>query len=334
MILAEKIMTLRKQNGWSQEELGEKLGVSRQSISKWELGATIPDLDKVLKLGELFSVSTDYLLKDDRAEPDYTEDTPEGDVQSISLEEANAYMDETKRCSGSLAAAVTLFILSPVCLILFAGLSEELTLLSEDMAAGFGLTILFIMVAIGVGICISVGMQHSRFEYLKQEDFTLQYGVAGVVEMKKAAYAPVFRRNTVVGTVICILSVVPLLMAAAFDADDIVYIVCLDVLLLFAAAAVNIFVRSGSIQRSYDSLLQKGDFTPENKKKEKKLSFFSGAYWCVVTAIYLGISFCWRFSDSRMYGWGITWIVWPIAGLLFAAIYAVLKACVKTEEKG
>ena len=59
MILADKIMQLRKQKGWSQEELAEKLGISRQSVSKWESGMSVPDLDKILKLGELFAGSTD-----------------------------------------------------------------------------------------------------------------------------------------------------------------------------------------------------------------------------------------------------------------------------------
>lgn len=62
MILAEKIISLRKQMGWSQEELAGQLSVSRQSVSKWELGASIPDLDKILKMSELFGVSTDYLF--------------------------------------------------------------------------------------------------------------------------------------------------------------------------------------------------------------------------------------------------------------------------------
>ena len=62
MILADKISELRKKNDWSQEELAGQLGVSRQSVSKWESAASIPDLDKILKMSELFGVSTDYLL--------------------------------------------------------------------------------------------------------------------------------------------------------------------------------------------------------------------------------------------------------------------------------
>lgn len=66
MILAEKIVDLRKKSGWSQEQLAEKLGVSRQSISKRESAQSTPDMKKVVALSELFGVSTDYLLKDDR----------------------------------------------------------------------------------------------------------------------------------------------------------------------------------------------------------------------------------------------------------------------------
>ncbi|MDE6167721.1 MAG: helix-turn-helix domain-containing protein, partial [Acetatifactor sp.] len=65
MILAEKIALLRKRNEWSQEQLAEKLDISRQSVSKWESGASIPDMDKILKLSRLFEVSTDYLMKDE-----------------------------------------------------------------------------------------------------------------------------------------------------------------------------------------------------------------------------------------------------------------------------
>jgi len=65
MILGEKIHQLRKSKGLSQEELAGQLTVSRQAISKWELGESIPDTENVIQLSKLFEVSTDYLLNDD-----------------------------------------------------------------------------------------------------------------------------------------------------------------------------------------------------------------------------------------------------------------------------
>ena len=65
MILADKIMTLRKKAGWSQEELAARLNVSRQSVSKWEGAQSIPDMDKVVQMSRLFGITTDFLLKDE-----------------------------------------------------------------------------------------------------------------------------------------------------------------------------------------------------------------------------------------------------------------------------
>ncbi len=65
MKLSEKILSLRKQSGMSQEELAEKLNVSRQAISRWEVGSAQPDAGNILQLSKLFGVTCDYLLNDD-----------------------------------------------------------------------------------------------------------------------------------------------------------------------------------------------------------------------------------------------------------------------------
>lgn len=65
MKLSEKIIELRKANGMTQEELASKCNVSRQSISKWEADIALPETEKLLILGELFSVSMDVLLRDE-----------------------------------------------------------------------------------------------------------------------------------------------------------------------------------------------------------------------------------------------------------------------------
>ena len=69
MKLSEKIITLRKQKGWSQEELADKLNVSRQAVGKWETETALPEVDKILQMATLFEVSTDCLLKDDMSLP-------------------------------------------------------------------------------------------------------------------------------------------------------------------------------------------------------------------------------------------------------------------------
>ena len=69
MSLAKKMIELRKQNGLSQQDLADRLGVSRQAISRWETGAVQPLADSVKSLAQVFQVSTDYLLNDDLDTP-------------------------------------------------------------------------------------------------------------------------------------------------------------------------------------------------------------------------------------------------------------------------
>lgn len=63
MTFSEKLMELRRSKGWSQEQLGEMLGVTRQTVSKWELGSTTPEMEKIAAISDLFGISTDELIK-------------------------------------------------------------------------------------------------------------------------------------------------------------------------------------------------------------------------------------------------------------------------------
>ncbi len=63
MNVADRIQNLRKQRGISQEDLADKIGVSRQTVSKWESAQSSPDMEKIILLSDFFEVTTDYLLK-------------------------------------------------------------------------------------------------------------------------------------------------------------------------------------------------------------------------------------------------------------------------------
>lgn len=92
MTLHEKIYELRKKNGLSQEALAESLGVSRQSVSKWETGEATPEVSKLLSLSKLFGVTTDYLLNDEMEEENVSEtaknEMPSSDFEVTSVSES------------------------------------------------------------------------------------------------------------------------------------------------------------------------------------------------------------------------------------------------------
>lgn len=79
MTFGEKLQLLRKGRGWSQERLAEEIPISRQAVSKWESSAAMPDTENVLRISQLFGVSTDYLLHDDF--------TGDGDIPAVKLRE-------------------------------------------------------------------------------------------------------------------------------------------------------------------------------------------------------------------------------------------------------
>ena len=115
MDIGGKIMTQRKLRGWSQEELANRLQVSRQSVSKWESGASTPDLDRIVAMSQLFGVSTDYLLTG-QSLPD--EELTSETLPCVTREEALDYLDRTRRYAPRIAGAVAALVVSPAPLIL------------------------------------------------------------------------------------------------------------------------------------------------------------------------------------------------------------------------
>ena len=133
MNLSEKIMMLRKKEGWSQEELANHLQISRQAVSKWESGQSI------IQLSQLFQVTTDYLLLDQENE---------GNIQTgiyLSLTQVQEYLKIRKQSSLKIAFATFLCVISPIPLIGFTTLCQyQRFYMAENLAISIGLSFLII----------------------------------------------------------------------------------------------------------------------------------------------------------------------------------------------
>ncbi len=317
MILADKILTLRKNIGWSQEELAEKMNVSRQSISKWESAAAIPDINRILEMAKLFGVTTDYLLKDDIENTEYT-DTDETDNRNrVSLQEVNDFLKNKASNGRRIALGVMLCILSPVLLILFSGMTET-GWLPQGAAIGVGVVVLLLMIAAAVAIFIIAGERMKRYNYLQTCDFELEYGVSGIVREKRAAFDKRYLLNMVIGVMLCVLCAVPLIIAGIAGASAMICIGMTALLLVIVSVGVLLLITAGTIKAGYDQLLSEGEFEPEQKENNKRESKLGGVYWPVIVAVYLA----WSFITND---WHITWVIWPIAALVFAGISAALR---------
>ena len=281
MLLAEKIMTLRKRAGWSQEELAAQLGVSRQSVSKWEGAQSVPDMDKVVQMSRLFGVTTDFLLKDELSEEEPAPAGCDSPLRRVTMAEASEYLALRRAAAPRIAFATMLCILSPICLILLAGMSEVSRFgISEDAAAGVGLCVLLVMVAVGVAIFLSCAAKAKPYEFLKKEPFETEYGVAGMVRERRKEYAPAYARLNITGTVLCILSAIPLFVAMMVN-SGIVMNAAVCVLLVLVACGVFAFVLGGTYYGATEKLLEEGDYTRHSKATRELRTAISVVYWLV-----------------------------------------------------
>ena len=317
MILANKIIDLRKKCAWSQEELAEKMNVSRQSISKWESGQSVPDLDKILKLCQIFGVSTDYLLKEEIEEPEVVVDIYEpANVKHVSAEEAHEYMEQKKKSAVRIGIGVVLCILAPTVLFLMLGIST-MGHVKDTLAVAIGLGTLMLMVLAAVVLFIYDCSIMGDYEWVLKEEFVLNYGVAGIVEDRMKKQKPMLVMTRAIGVGLCILGAMVLVITSLLISKPIAVLTALDVLIVMVAIGVYLFIRWGNECGSYLQLLQRGDYAPKKKKNMEKHELVGGIYWCTVTAIYLGISFL----TNR---WDITWIIWPVVALLYGGIACII----------
>lgn len=329
MILGEKIAQLRRKNGWSQEELADKMGVSRQAVSKWESNQTTPDLERILRLSSLFGVTIDYLLKDDAApEIPRAEAEEETQIRLISLADAADYLTLRERASVQIALGTFLCFLSIIPLLLLGAAAEQFQQ-SEALAALIGLVSLFLLAAIAVVIFMRCGFHSAPYRFIELGEFRAENDVNDMVRARKMQFRSAYLRGNLIGVCLCILSPLALIFGI-LSKSDFTQVLLLCVTLLLAGIGVVFFILVGVRWASMERLLREGDFAPRTKsgtrmRRERFDEQLSYAYWLLATTIYLA----WSFLTND---WGRTWIVWPVAGVLFGAIRILVGAFVSQDK--
>lgn len=315
MILADKIIELRKQNNWSQEELAGKLGVSRQAISKWESAQSTPDLERIIAMSKLFGVSTDYLVKDEIEFEIINGKVEESGspLRRLSMEEANAFLNAKLQSAKQIALGVWLCIMAVIPLVLSEIWSNQF------FAEPIGFIIAALVIAGAVTLFLLNSFKLKAFEWIEKEPFETAYGVDGMVKERLQSFMPKFIAHIVIGVTLCFVALITF-VASSFLPQVIRVEDNVLVAIGFAivAMAVYLFVSAGIIRGAYSGLLQEGDYRPDKKTLSKKIGPIMGIYWLVVTAAYLAYSFI-----TMQWQW--SWIIWPVAGVLCGALYIILE---------
>lgn len=337
MIMSEKIMSLRKKMGWSQEELANELNVSRQSVSKWETGVSIPDMAKIVMMSEVFGVTTDYLLKEgandeilelnsssqEITSSDIKKDYKKEGKTFVTIEEADAYLDLEKKNSLEVGFGVALCIWSSIILIILESISESKpNVLRESLASAIGVSIMFIMIAIAVYIFFTRASRAEKFSYIEKEVLELAYGVEASIKRKKEAYAHIGDMNIALGVVAIILGVIPVVVASSMDLEETYMGASVGLMLFMIGIDVMTIIKASSIKSSFKKILEDEESRVYRKLVKKEIGCLPGVFFSTVTAIYLGYSFITE-------DWSRSWIIWPVASVGFAALYGYVERKVK-----
>ena len=302
MILADKIISLRKKSGMTQEDLASQIGVSRQSVSKWESSMAMPDLDKIVKLSQIFSVSTDFLLDDSLGmEQVIVDEKVEDTVKIIDLYLLNQYYSAYDKLAKFISLATFLIITSPIAYMTLESVNESLAIV-----------VFLALVACAVGLFINSGFAVSKFDFIEKEPYNFSYGVEGVIEKNLNDYMPKLKRNVIIAIAIFILSPAVYLLAInqGITSDTPVYL-----FLLLIAIGASLMGYSMIKYSSYRDILKYRD--PKIQEKEGRIGKISGVLW--ITAI--GIFFIYSFWTGN---WQSSWIIFVIAGFLQVIIAMVL----------
>ena len=318
MSFGTRLQVLRHSNGITQEQFAQQLNVSRQAVSKWEMAQSIPDLDKILQMSSLFGVSTDFLLKDELEEEKFVESTETcPPLRKVSLTEAKEYLAQRRSASVGIAVATFLCILSPAPLLLLGSwATSPHSGISKTFAGAVGLVVLLLLVAVAVAIYIFIGSRNAPYEFLEKEPFETEYGVTGIVRQQQSDYRNTYTTYNILGTVLCILSPIPLFLGA-FSENVFLLGATLALLLLTVGIGVIFFLLAGVRWASMQKLLQEGEFQPSFKNRLAKN--LDEIYWPLALGIYL----LWSFVSGK---WHITWVVWPAAAILYTVVEALIAS--------
>lgn len=167
--------------------------------------------------------------------------------------------------------------------------------------------------------------KRSKYEYMEKEIIVIDKDLETELKEELEQFMPKFSTYIAIGVMCCIISVIPVVTFDVLE-NEFMVLVSVGLLLLIVACGVYMMVKAGIVKGSYNQLLQVGDFSIEHKKMVNKLEPIAPVYWITVTIIYFVVSFL---TDK----WNITWMIWPVVGMVFGIISIIIQNKVPKDNK-
>ena len=300
MSFGENLQCLRKQRDITQEQLAEQLEVSRQSVSKWESGASYPEMEKLLQLCSLFNCNMDTLMQ--------------GDVSKSFAEDVHGYDKFQNWFSKMITAGVA---------ILLFGISIMMLLNGLGLNEVFATAAFFALLIVAVMMFIVAGLQYDQFQQKHPlvEDFYSE-------EEKDLSYRK-FTVRIAVGVGLILLDVLFLIVGSGVlegqMALDTVLIdrwesLMMSGFMLVLTVAVSILVYGGMQKAKTDvkEYNKEKNQSPEQKKRAELTGKICGCIMLLATIIFL----VWGLMFD---GFAIAWIVYAVGGILCGIVSVALS---------
>ena len=193
MTLGQKLRTLLKDNGMTQEDLAERLEVSRQAVGKWVNDKGIPEVGKLVQISNLFGVSTDYLLKEDYEEKGYPEEKVVSDSgYYVSQEMLDGYLSYSRQNVKQITGGISLFVLSNV-----FGCFDDYRIMSF---------LYWVTMAAGIIMIVWQFLQIRKYQEIRNEHLTFDDKVFGEFKKQRENRRKKYAVMMIAGVVILLAS--------------------------------------------------------------------------------------------------------------------------------
>lgn len=290
MNFGENLQNLRKLKNYSQEDLADKLQVSRQAVSKWESGTGYPETEKLISICELFDCSMDELVK--------------GKISIDSNSEKKVYDSFMNKFSKSISLAIMLILIGTTLLLTVIGFNQDNSMI------GTVVLLIFVVLSVPLFIVRGIEMENFKSKYPKLPNFYSQEEID--------TYNNKFSKMIALSISIILIGVVVLMLTYAlklFDEDSTFPV---SILMCFVTVAVPILVNAGIQKDKYDIEKYNKENSMYSKNELDKVGKYCGVIMIIATIIYLLISFIFNI-------WEISWIVFPVGGMLCGIVSILLK---------
>lgn len=290
MSFSENLQILRKMKNMSQEQLAEKLEVSRQAVSKWESGNGYPETDKLISICEIFECSIDEILK--------------GKISENTNGDKAEYENLMNRFSKGMALGVGLILVGVTIFMYFAGMEEKYSII--------GLVILLLFVLMAVPMFIVLGMEQESYKK-KNPQLPNMYTTEEIEKFNSK-----FAKAIALGVGLNILGAIQLIFLYGMEIFNDESTVPVAILLALTTVAVPIYIYYGIQKSKYDIELYNKIVSQEFKKSDEKVGKICGVIMLIATIIF----FCLGTFRSL---WHVAWVVYPIGGLMCGIVSIIFE---------